>query len=151
MRKSVLIGAGLAAGAILAVAGIASANATTTVPPATATPQVATTNAINQADAEHAALAAAPGGSVTETRLDTDNGQTVWNVHLSTPNGIVEVKVDAQTGAVRIDDGNDASTAGPTTSTSADSDDNGGGSDEGSGLDAVDDHSHGSDDGPGHS
>ncbi len=149
MRKSMLIGAGLAAAAILAVAGIASANATTTtVPPATATPQVTTTNAINQADAEQAALAAVPGSAVTETRLDTDNGRTVWNVHLSTPNSAVEVKVDAQTGAVRIDDGNDGSTAAPPTSTS---DHHGGGSDDGSGYDAVDDHGRGSDDGPGHS
>jgi hypothetical protein len=93
---------------------------------------------ISQADAEGIAQAAVPSSTVTESRVDTDNGRTVWNVHLSTPAGELEVKVDAQTGAVRIDD--DQAQAGATT------DDNDG-DDDGPGHDATDDHGN---DGAGH-
>jgi hypothetical protein len=88
---------------------------------------------ISQADAEGIAQAAVPSSTVTESRLDTDNGRTVWNVHLSTPAGELEVKVDAQTGAIRIDD--DQAQAGATATT----DDNDG-DDDGPGHDATDDH-----------
>src|SRR5262245_57486509 len=106
MRKSIIVVAALASGAVLAIAGIASANAGTGSRASSSTPpiQTVTATAISQADAARAAVAAVPGSTVTETRLDVDNGRAVWNVHLSTPTGPVEVKVDAQTGAVRIDD-----------------------------------------------
>jgi hypothetical protein len=145
MRKSVGLGIGVAAAALLAVAGIASAN--TSFGSATGTPirQTAATAAtvISQADAEQIAQAAVPNSTVTESRLDTDNGRTVWNVHLSTPTGTVEVMVDAQNGSVRIDD-NQAG-AGPTA-TSDDNDADGNDADE-PGHDAGDDHG---DDASGH-
>jgi hypothetical protein len=102
MRKSLLTAAGLASVAVLAVTGIASATGSSTGrSPAR---QSATEATISQADAGRAALTAVPGSTVTETRLDTDNGRTVWNVHLSTPSGALEVKVDAETGEARVDD-----------------------------------------------
>jgi hypothetical protein len=142
MRKSVGLGIGLASVAILAVAGIASANAATgsgTVPPSR---QSATSTVISQADAERIAQAAVPDSTVRQSRLDTDNGRTVWNVHLSTPTGDLEVKVDAQTGAVRVDD--DQAGAGAT----ATSDDNDGDDDAGPNHDGTDDHGN---DSAGHS
>jgi len=104
MRKSIMVAAGLASAAVLAVAGVASANTGTGSPARPPTDRTQATTAISQADAERAAVSAVAGATVTETRLDVDNGGTVWNVHLSTPNGPVEVKVDAQTGEVRVDD-----------------------------------------------
>jgi uncharacterized membrane protein YkoI len=156
MRKSITVAAGLAAAAVLAIAGIAgiaSANAGLGSPAGTSTQQTRTSIAISQADAERAAVSAVAGGTVTETRLDVDNGRPVWNVHLSTPNGPVEVKVDAQTGEVRVDDDG---ALGVDTDPGL-SDDDG---DDGPGHDANDDHGqgngddhgqgHGGDDGPGH-
>jgi hypothetical protein len=61
------------------------------------------TTTVSQDEAEQIALATVDG-TVVETRLDEDNGRPVWNVHLATANGTVEVKVDAETGAARIDD-----------------------------------------------
>ncbi len=115
MRKSVMIGVGVTSAAAVLAAGLAACGTTrspgpgspsaipsaTTTAPATPTPTA--TAAVSRADAERLAVAAVPGGRVTETRLDTDNGRTVWNVHLSTPTGEVEVKVDAKTGAVHVD------------------------------------------------
>jgi hypothetical protein len=141
-----MVGAGLASAALLAVAGIASANAAAGSPTVTVTRPSAGATAISQADAERTALAAVSGSTVTEARLDSDRGRIEWNVHLSTPSGVVEVKVDAQTGTVRIDDGDDAPSTGPTTGGGIDDD-----SDDGTGHDADDDHGRGSHDGPGHS
>jgi hypothetical protein len=142
MRKSVGLGIGLASVAILAVAGIASANAATGsgVAPASRQTTMAST-VVSQADAERIAQAAVPNSTVTESRLDTDNGRTVWNVHLSTPTGEVDVKVDAQTGAVRIDD--DQPNAGATATSDDNDGDNDGGTD-GSNHDGTD--GHGNDD-----
>ena len=132
MRKPMMIELGVAAVAITAVAGIAacgtaqsstpaSATATTTDVAAITGTTTATTTTISQADAERIAVATVPGGRVTETRLDTDRGRAVWNVHLSAPNGKVEIKVDVQTGAVRRDDDN-----GLPSTTSSRSDDGSG-------------------------
>jgi uncharacterized membrane protein YkoI len=121
MRKPTMIQLGIASAAIIAVTGLAacagaqspistSTSTTSTTIPATAGTTAATTTAISQADAERVALAAVPGSRVTETRLETDRGRTVWNVHLSTPNGSIEIKVDAQTGTI-VADGQPSTTA----------------------------------------
>ena len=153
MRKSIMVAAGLASAAVLGIAGIASANAGLGSPAGPSTQQTRAATAISQADAERAAVSVVAGGTVTETRLDVGNGVTVWEVHLSTPNGPVEVKVDAQTGEVQVDD-NGALGVAPDTGLS---DEDG---DDGLGHDANDDHGqssgdehgqgHGSHDGPGH-
>jgi hypothetical protein len=133
MRKSVGLGIGLASVAVLAAAGIASANAIAGSGATPDRPTNMTSTLISQGDAERIAEAAVPDSSVTESRLDTDHGRTVWNVHLSTPTGEVEAKVDAQSGAVRIDD--DQAEADADTL----SDDNDG-DDDGTNHDANDDH-----------
>lgn len=115
MRKSVMIGIGLASATVIGVAWIASANAATGS--VTGTPRqqaTTTTTTVSKADAERIALAAVQGSTVVETRLDSDNGRTLWNVHLSTPGGTVEVKVDTQTGTVRLDDRDGAPSTGPS-------------------------------------
>jgi len=145
MRKSIMVAAGLASAAVLAVAGVASANTGTGSPARPPTDRSQATTAISQADAERAAVSAVAEATVTETRLDVDNGETVWNVHLSTPNGPVEVKVDAQTGEVRVDD-NDALGVDADQGLSIDD------GDDGPGHDSNDDHgqSNGDDHGQGH-
>ena len=117
MRKSLMVPVGLVSAAVLAVAGITAANAANAAPELRATAARATTAAgaataisIGQPDAEQTALAAAPGSRVLESELQSHNGRPVWNVHLSTAQGFVEVKVDAQTGMVVLDD-NDADAA----------------------------------------
>jgi hypothetical protein len=115
MRKPTMIQLGIVSAAIIAVTGLAACaggqspvsptSATSTAVPATTGTTATTPTAISQADAERVALAAVPGSRVTETRLETDRGRTVWNVHLSTPNGNVEIKVDPQTGTVVVDGG----------------------------------------------
>jgi hypothetical protein len=141
MRKWVLLVVGLAAAAVLAVSAIASANAATgsrsgTSRGVSARDDVATTTTtVSLAEAERIASETVLGGTVTEAKLATDNGRTVWNVHVATPEGVVEVKVDGETGDARIDDDN-AVEAG---------DDRGRGDDDGSGHDANDDRGHGGD------
>ena len=123
MRKATMIQLGIASAAIIAVTGLSacagaqspiststSTSTTSTTIPATAGTTAATTTAISQADAERVALAAVPGSRVTETRLETDRGRAVWNVHLSTPTGSVEIKVDTQTGTI-VADGQPSTTA----------------------------------------
>ncbi len=157
MRTSLTIGLGLAAAAVLAVAGIASANGSAGSSAATSPRQSTATTAISRADAEQIAMATVAGSTVTETRLDIENDRTVWNVHLSTSTGTVEVKVDAQTGNVRIDD--DAPGIAPGAGILDDddnpghgaNDDNNRGDDDGDDRDANDDNHRGCGDGPGHS
>jgi uncharacterized membrane protein YkoI len=117
MRKPTMTQLGVASFAIIALMGFAAcaeaqspaststSDTSTTVPattsaPANATATATTGTAISQADAERIALAAVPGSRVTETRLQNDRDRAVWNVHLSTPTGNVEIKVDQQTGSV---------------------------------------------------
>ena len=115
MLTPTMIRLGIASAAVVAVMGLAACagtqspisptSTTSTAVPATTGTTAATPTAIGQADAERVALAAVPGSRVSETRLETDRGRTVWNVHLSTPNGNVEIRVDAQTGTVVVDGG----------------------------------------------
>jgi len=158
MRKSLMVPVGLVSAAVLTVAGIAAANAATaspSEPPATgaapATTAAGATTAIGQADAEQAALAAVPGGSVLETRLQSRGGRLVWNVHLSTPGGVVEVKVDAQTGAASLDDDDAPATVPATVPDDDQADDHGGDRGDnrgggGSGRDSGHRDGHGTDD-----
>jgi len=107
MRKSVILGVGIVSAALAVAGGIAYAGAA----PSNGSPSRPIASAdvtISQADAEALALQAVPSGTVLETSPDLENGRPVWNVHLSTPDGTVEVKVDALTGAVRIDDDRNA-------------------------------------------
>jgi len=71
MRKSVLLGLGLASAAVLAVAGIASASAVTgsrgVAAQGVAARQAMTGTTISQADAERIALETVPGSTVTES------------------------------------------------------------------------------------
>jgi len=158
MRKSLMVPVGLVSAAVLTVAGIAAANAATaspSEPPATgaapATTAAGATTAIGQADAEQAALAAVPGGSVLETRLQSRGGRLVWNVHLSTPGGVVEVKVDAQTGAASLDDNGAAATVPDDDQADDQADDHGGDRGEGgSGRDTGHRDGRGADDPAGH-
>ncbi|GIH11910.1 PepSY domain-containing protein [Rugosimonospora africana] len=164
MRKLLIVPAGIATAAILAAAGIGVANAATAGSAEShPTRQAATTPTasvgISRSDAERAAVAAVPGSTVIETRLDTDNGRTVWNVHLSTSDGVLEVKVDARSGAVRLD-GDAPGRAGGAPSRNDDRGDRANddpathdaGDDHGHGGDDVHGggHGHGGDDGPGH-
>jgi uncharacterized membrane protein YkoI len=163
MRKSLMVPIGLVSAAVLAVAGIAAANAANASPseppataavPATAATNGGTATAIGQAVAEQAALAAVPDSSVLETRLRSDNARLVWNVHLSAPGGVVEVRVDAQTGAVALDDDDARAGAGATvTVPDADQADDHSG-DRGPGGSGPDDNGHrdghGADDPAGH-
>lgn len=50
---------------------------------------------ITQSDAEQAALAQFPGGTVLQTELDSENGCLVYSVEVQTTSGIKDVKVDA--------------------------------------------------------
>lgn len=158
MRKSLMVPVGLVSAAVLTVAGIAAANAATaspSEPPATsATPATTVsgaTTAIGQADAEQAALAAVPGASVLETRLQSRDGRLVWNVHLSTPGGVVEVKVDAQTGTAVLDDDAAAATVPDDDQADDHGGDRGGDRGEGgSGRDSGHRDGHGTDDPAGH-
>jgi hypothetical protein len=105
VREPGLIAAGLAATGIPAVAGIASANSATGLRiGAVAATETSAPTTICQAGAERIALARVPGTTVIESRLDTDNRHTVWNVHLSTVDAHIEVRVDAEAGEIRADD-----------------------------------------------
>ena len=163
MRKSLMVPVGLVSAAVLTVAGIAAANAATASPSEPPSSGAAPSNsavrataagvtaAIGQADAEQAALAAVPGGSVLETRLQSRDGRLVWNVHLSTPGGVVEVKVDAQTGAASLDDNGAAATVPDDDQADDQADDHGGDRGEGgSGRDTGHRDGHGADDPAGH-
>lgn len=145
MRKSVILGVGIVSAALAVAGGIAYAGAA----PSSDSPSRPIASAdvtISQSDAEALALRAVPSGTVLETRPDLENGRPVWNVHLSTPDGTVEVKVDALTGAVRIDDRDDDGVDDGVDDRGHDAgDDNGGdrhGDDDhsGPGRDGSDDH-----------
>lgn len=57
---------------------------------------------ISRADAEKAALAKVPGGTIKEGELEKEKGKLIWSFDISTPGttDIKEVQVDAITGAV---------------------------------------------------
>jgi Peptidase propeptide and YPEB domain len=57
---------------------------------------------VSRADAEKAALAKVPGGTIKEGELEKEKGKLIWSFDISTPGSrdIKEVQVDAITGAV---------------------------------------------------
>jgi len=66
------------------------------------TAQLAAQAKITKADAEKAALAKVPGGTVKEGEIEKEDGKLVWSFDITTPGtaDITEVLVDALTGAV---------------------------------------------------
>lgn len=69
---------------------------------------------VSAADAEQAALATVPGGTVLGSALENDNGSVIYEVDMTDANGkAVEVKVDAGNGAVlaQENDGSEAEDA----------------------------------------
>ncbi|MBI3874927.1 MAG: PepSY domain-containing protein [Verrucomicrobia bacterium] len=57
---------------------------------------------ISRADAEKAALAKVPGGTIKEGELEKEHGKLIWSFDIATPGtkDVTEVQVDAVTGAV---------------------------------------------------
>jgi uncharacterized membrane protein YkoI len=57
---------------------------------------------ISRADAEKAALARVPGGTVKEGEIENEKGKLIWSFDVTTPGtkDITEVHVDAITGEV---------------------------------------------------
>ncbi len=56
---------------------------------------------VSAADAEKAAVAAVPGGTINSTELGNENGSVVYEVYMTDANGAaLEVKVDAGNGKV---------------------------------------------------
>jgi len=57
---------------------------------------------ISKADAEKAALAKVPGGTIKEGELEKEKGKLIWSFDISIPGSsdIKEVQVDARTGEV---------------------------------------------------
>jgi hypothetical protein len=57
---------------------------------------------VSRADAEKAALAKVPGGTIKEGELEKEKGKVIWSFDISTPGSsdIKEVQVDAVSGAV---------------------------------------------------
>lgn len=57
---------------------------------------------VSKADAQQAALAKVPNGTVKEGELEKEDGKLVWSFDITTPDSkdIMEVEVDARTGAV---------------------------------------------------
>jgi hypothetical protein len=57
---------------------------------------------ISRTDAEKAALAKAPGGTIKEGELEKEKGKLIWSFDIATPgtSDITEVQVDAITGEV---------------------------------------------------
>lgn len=57
---------------------------------------------VSRADAEKAALAKVPGGTIKEGEIEREHGKLIWSFDISTPgtSDIQEVHVDARTGEV---------------------------------------------------
>ena len=57
---------------------------------------------VSRADAEKAALAKAPNGTIKEGELEREKGKLIWSFDIATPGSqdITEVAVDALTGQV---------------------------------------------------
>ena len=57
---------------------------------------------VNRADAEKAALAKVPGGTIKEGEIEKEKGKLIWSFDVATPGtkDITEVHVDAMTGEV---------------------------------------------------
>lgn len=71
---------------------------------------------VSTADAEKAALAAVPGGTVLGSALENDNGSVIYEVDMTDANGkSIEVKVDAGNGAVLAQESTDEAEADDTS------------------------------------
>ena len=57
---------------------------------------------VDQATAERTALTRVPGGRVKEAEIEKEQGKLVWSINIqqTTSPDIIEVEVDAMTGAV---------------------------------------------------
>jgi uncharacterized membrane protein YkoI len=57
---------------------------------------------VSKADAEKAAMAKVPDGTIKEAELEKEGGKLIWSFDMATPGTqeITEVHVDAKTGAV---------------------------------------------------
>jgi hypothetical protein len=64
--------------------------------------QLEATAKISRAEAEKTALAKVPGGTIKEGGIEKEKGKVVWSFDISMPGttDIMEVQVDAQTGAI---------------------------------------------------
>ena len=69
---------------------------------------------VSQEDAQKTALAKVPGGAVKESELEKEHGKLIWSFDIATPDSkdIMEVEVDAVTGAVLGVDKETAEAAG---------------------------------------
>ncbi len=61
---------------------------------------------IDASQASRAAAAAVPGSAATPI-LENENGNVVYSVMVTTPNGVIDVKVDAGNGTVLAQDQGD--------------------------------------------
>ncbi|MEU7002170.1 PepSY domain-containing protein [Nonomuraea sp. NPDC046570] len=107
MRKPMII-AGLTTVAVLAVGGAAFANQTPSPSSTTTSFQDQGTTAvpaISREQAEKTALAKVPGGKVTSSELETDDGLQAWEVDIAATDGTEhEISVDAAKGTVLADE-----------------------------------------------
>src|SRR4051812_35275923 len=57
---------------------------------------------VSRSDAEKAALAKVPGGTIKEGELEKEKGKVIWSFDIATPGtkDITEVHVDANTGQI---------------------------------------------------
>ncbi len=57
---------------------------------------------VSRSEAERAALAKVPGGTIKEGEIEKEKGRVIWSFDITTPGArdITEVAVDAQTGDV---------------------------------------------------
>lgn len=107
MRKPMII-AGLTTVAVLAVGGAALANQTPSPSSTTTSFQDQSTTAvpaISREQAEKTALATVPGGKVTSSELETDDGLQAWEVDIAATDGTEhEISVDAAKGTILTDE-----------------------------------------------
>lgn len=81
-----------------------TAVASMSMPPGTGT-GTAAMPAVGKEQAEQAAVATVPGGTLVSSQLEQDDGRTVWHVHVRNTDGWdYDVDVDAASGAVVPDD-----------------------------------------------
>ena len=65
---------------------------------------------VSRADAEKIALAKVPGGTIKDSEIEAEKGRLIWSFDITAPgaNGVTEVEVDANTGAVLSGENEDA-------------------------------------------
>jgi hypothetical protein len=137
-----LAGVGTALGAAGAPAPVGVVAQTRTLAPtgaafATPTVDVIAPTTVTADDARARAVAHLGTGTVTKVEREVEHGRTVWDVDVRRGSRVVEVHVDAGTGAIsRVED-----TAGDRARDDRGRDDRGGhhGADDGAGHDRFDD------------